>query len=109
MSEHIEMTPNGCSVPHISQENVRCVMGYIVNLTVILDDIFKTSAGNVTENATLKAMGSHVRYGRRNSIHQDISSFVTETFSMRSVIAEKDLVVEKIVSLIRKYCSPPNT
>ena len=84
------------------------MMGYIVNLTVVLDDIFRITAGNVTENATLKAMGSHVRYGRRNSIHHDIRSFVTETFSMRSVIAEKDLVVEKIVSLIWLYCSPVN-
>ncbi|KAN0118382.1 hypothetical protein V8E52_005358 [Russula decolorans] len=92
-----------------SQENVRCIMGYIVILTVILDAIFRTSAGNVTEIATLKAMGTHVRSGRRNSIHQDIRSFVTETSSIRSPILEKDLVLEKIISLIRRYCSPQNT
>ena len=84
------------------------MMGYIVDLTVILDDIFRTTTADVTENAALKAMGTHVRSGRRNSIHQDIRSFVTETFSMRSAIAEKDLVVEKIVSLIVRYCSPTN-
>jgi hypothetical protein len=84
-------------------------MGYIVILTVILDAIFRTSAGNVTEIATLKAMGTHVRSGRRNSIHQDIRSFVTETSSIRSPILEKDLVLEKIISLIRRYCSPQNT
>ncbi|KAF8492153.1 hypothetical protein F5888DRAFT_1806885 [Russula emetica] len=92
-----------------SQENIRCVMGYIVNLTVILDAIFRTTAGNVTEIATQKAMDTHVRSGRRNSIHQDIRSFVTETFSIRSATLEKDLVLEKIVSLIRRYCSPPDT
>ncbi|KAI0272988.1 hypothetical protein BGY98DRAFT_1099659 [Russula aff. rugulosa BPL654] len=37
-----------------SQENVRCVMGYIVNLTVILDGVFRTTGGSVTENAALK-------------------------------------------------------
>lgn len=36
------------------------IMGYIVNLTVILDDIFRTAAGNVTENAVLKVAFAHV-------------------------------------------------
>ena len=97
------------SLPHTSQENVRCVMSYIVNLTVILDAIFGTASGNVTEIATLKAMVTHLRSGRRNSIHQDIRSFVKETFSIRSTILEKDLVLEKIISLIRRYCSPQPT
>jgi len=91
-----------------SQENVRCVMGYIVNLTVILDDIFRTTGGNVTENASLKVMGTHVRSGRRDSIHRDIRSFVTETFSIRFAVPQKDLVLEKIIDLIRQYCAPPN-
>lgn len=83
-------------------------MCYIVNLTVILDAIFRTmtTARSVTENATLKAMGTHVRSGRRNNIHRDIRSFVTET---RAAVSEKDLILEKIDSLIWQYCSPPNT
>ena len=92
-----------------SQENVRCVMGYIVNLTVILDDIFRTTGGNVTENAALKVMGTHVRSGRKDSIHRDIRSFVTETFSIRFAVPQKDLVLEKIIDLIRQYCAPPNS
>ncbi|KAI0272994.1 hypothetical protein BGY98DRAFT_1099664 [Russula aff. rugulosa BPL654] len=62
-----------------SQENVRCVMGYIVNLTVILDGVFRMTGGSVTENAALKVMVTHVRSGRRDSIHEDIRRFVTET------------------------------
>ena len=77
------------------------MMGYIVNLTVILDAIFGTTAGNATEIATLKAMGTHVRSGCRDDIHRDIRSFVTETFSIRFAIPEKDLVLEKIISLTR--------
>ena len=84
-------------------------MGYIVNLTVILDGIFRTTGGNVTENAALKVMGSHVRSGRRDSIHQDIRSFVTGTFSIRFALPERDLVFEKIIHLIRQYCAPPNS
>ena len=81
-------------------------MGYIVNLTVILDAILRTTASNMTEIDTLKAMDTHVRSGRRNNIHGDIRSFVTEASSIRSAILEKDLVLEKIISLIRRYCSP---
>jgi hypothetical protein len=89
-------------------------MGYIVNLTVILDDIFRTTGtgGNVTENAALKVTGTHVRSGRRDSIHRDIRSFVTETFSIRFAFPERDLVIlvlEKIILLIRQYCAPPNS
>jgi hypothetical protein len=97
------------SLLHISPENVRCVMGYIINLTVILDEILRTTGGKVTENGTLRVMGTHVRSGRRDSIHEDIRGFVTETFSMRSIIPEKDLVLERIVSLIKKNCAPPNS
>ena len=91
-----------------SQENVRCVMGYIVNLTVILDGVFRTTGGSVTENAALKVMVTHVRSGHRDSIHQDIRRFVTETFSIR-VASEKDLILEKMIHLIRQYCAPPNS
>jgi hypothetical protein len=94
---------------HGSQENIRCVMGYIVNLTVILDYIFRTSGGNVTGNAAREVMGTHVRSGRRDSIHQDIRSFVKEMFLIMPTFSEKDLVVERIVQLIEKYRAPPNS
>ena len=107
-----EWTPrsvaNRLSFSHSSLENIRCVMGYIVNLTVILDDIFRTATGSVTEDAALKVMGTHISSGRRDRIHQDIRSFVT--FVIRSPVrrpaSQKDLVLEKIIDLIRQYYSP---
>ena len=112
---------------HISQENVRCIMGYIVNLTVILSDIIKhpdhmqpavteslteythssTSVGMT--KAARAVMDNHVESGRRDSIHRDIRSFVAETFSIRFATPQKDLVLENIVSLIRRYCALPNS
>ncbi|KAH9998782.1 hypothetical protein BJV77DRAFT_980510 [Russula vinacea] len=80
------------------QENVRCVMGYIVNLIVILDEMFGTAASNVTEDVALMVMES--------IIHEDIRRFVTETFSNR-FYSDNDLVLEKIIDLIRHYCSRP--
>jgi hypothetical protein len=83
-------------------------MGYIVNLTVILDDIFRTGASSVTESAALKATGIHIRSGRRDKIDRDIRSFVAEVFAIRSAVPQRDLVLEKIVDLIRQYCAPPS-
>jgi hypothetical protein len=95
------------SFSHGSLENIRCVMGYIVTLTVILDGIYQTCAGSVTEDAVLKVMGTHVRSGRRDSIHRDIHSFVAFVISSPARPAsQKDLVLEKIIDLIRRYCSP---
>ena len=82
------------------------MMGYIVNLTVILDIIFRTVSDSVTENAALMVMDKHVRSGRRDGIHRDIRSFVAETFSIRLAVPQNDLVLEKIIDLIRQYCVP---
>ena len=98
--------PHWLSLSHASQENVRCVMGYIVNLTVILDVIFRTGTSHVRfvpEEDALKVIGAHIRSGRRDSIHQDIRSFVARE-SIRFAVVQKDLVFEKIIDLIRKYC-----
>jgi hypothetical protein len=85
------------------------MMGYIVNLTMILDDLFRTTSGSVTGNAVLEVIDTHVRSGRRDSIHRDIRSFVAETYSIRFATPEKDLALENIVNLIRRYCAPPNS
>jgi len=94
------------SLAHVSQRNVRCVMGYIVDLTVILDDIFRTAPGDsdVSSNDVQSAMDRHVNSGRRDSVHKDIHSFVTETFPIRFTLSQKDLVLEKIIDLICEYC-----
>ena len=82
-------------------------MGYIVNLTVILDGVFKAAAGSVTEDVVLKVTDAHVKSGQRDNIHRDIRSFVTKTSTIRSAVPQKDLAFEKIVDLIRRYCAPP--
>jgi len=89
------------------QESVRCVMGYIVNLIVILDRIFRIPAKNRTENTVQEVMGGHIGSGRRDSIHQDIRMFVAETFPNRFINSQRDSVLEKIIELIRQYCATP--
>ncbi|KAH9061778.1 hypothetical protein EDB83DRAFT_878341 [Lactarius deliciosus] len=45
-----------------SQENVRCVMGYIVDLTVILDTIFNTTFGDISLERVLSVVDRHVSF-----------------------------------------------
>jgi len=88
-----------------SQENVQCVMGYIIDLTVILNDIFRVGSGNVSASDIQPAVDGHVRSGCRDRIHQEIRSFVTETFAIGFSVPQRDLILERITELIRQYCS----
>ena len=90
------------NLSHTSQENVQCMMGYIVNLTVILDG---TAAHRVKEYVVQDVTSDHVNSGRRDSIHRDIRSFVTGAFAVRFAVPQQDLVLEKIIELIKKYCA----
>ncbi|KAH8994195.1 hypothetical protein EDB92DRAFT_1944025 [Lactarius akahatsu] len=90
-----------------SQENVRCVMGYIVDLTVILYAISSTTSGNISPESVLSVIDRHVRSGRRNRIHRDIRRFVAEASIVRFSVPQKDLILERIIDLIQEYCVPP--
>jgi hypothetical protein len=79
-------------------------MGYIVDLTVILDDIFRTNSGFVSVDALQLAINRQFEFGRRDRIHREIRSFVSETFPIRFTVTQRDLVLEKIIDLIRQYC-----
>lgn len=87
-----------------SPENIRCVVGYIVDLTIILDGIFRMAAGGMSPNHAEQVLGRHVRSGRRDAIHHDIRSFIAEAYEIK--VPQRDLVLEKIIDLIRQYCVP---
>ena len=89
-----------------SSENVRCVVGYIVDLTVIMDGIFRVAAGNMSPERALLILDRHEKSGRRDVIHRDVRSFITEASSLRSSVPGKDLVLERIIDLIKQHCVP---
>ena len=97
------------SLSHVSRENVQCVMGYIVDLTVIMYGIFSLAANRVSAAGALSVMDMHVRSNRRSVIHRDIRSFVTEMFGIRFSVQQRDLVLEKTIDLIKQYCVPPSS
>ena len=83
-------------------------MGYIVDLIVILGDIFRTTDDYVSTIDALAAIDRYVEQGWRGMIHQDIRRFVIETFvTSRNPVPQRDLVLEKIMALIRQYTPPP--
>ncbi len=81
-------------------------MGYIVDLTVILDGIFRIAAGNMSPKDADQVFERHVKSGRREAIHRDIRSFVTEALAIRFSVPQKDLVLERIIDLIKQFCVP---
>ncbi|KAF8259218.1 hypothetical protein EI94DRAFT_1042898 [Lactarius quietus] len=91
-----------------SQENVRCVIGYIVHLTVILDDIFRVAAGDAPPKYAQQVLERHIRSGHRDAIHRDIQSFIEEAFVIRFSVPQNDLILERIIELIAHYCVPPS-
>ncbi|KAH9041170.1 hypothetical protein EDB84DRAFT_1474633 [Lactarius hengduanensis] len=91
-----------------SQENVRCVVGYIVDLTVILDGIFRIAAGDMSPSHAQQVFERHARSRHRDAIHRDIRSFITEAFAIRSFAPQKDLILERTIDLIKQCCVPPS-
>ena len=81
-------------------------MGYIVDLTVILDGVFRVAAGDMSPNHADHVLERHVRSGRSNAIHQDIRRFITEAIAIRFSVPQKDLVLERIIESIKHFCVP---
>jgi len=82
-------------------------MGYIVDLTVILDALFSTP-GNISPENVRLVVNRHVSSGKKNKIHRDIRRFVPEAFAVRVSVQQKDLILEEIIDLIQKIlCSLP--
>ena len=92
-----------------SPENVRCVVGYIVDLTVIMDGIFRVAAGEMSPKHALQVVNRHERSGRRDAIHRDVRSFIAEAFVIRFSVPGKDLVLERIIDMIKQYSVHPSS
>jgi len=90
-----------------STENICCIMGYIVDLSVIQDELFQfgrdVSAGDVQ-----LVMDNHDKSGRRSEIHRKVRRFVTET-AEASYVKNNQLAdqrfLQKTIELINEYCS----
>ena len=82
-------------------------MGYIVDLTVILDDIFREVAGNIMSQDCAESIFGRFWTGRRLQIHEYIRNNVEETYSLNST-PHKDIFLESVDDLIKQHCVPPS-
>jgi hypothetical protein len=82
------------------------MMGYIVDLTVILDDIFRAVANNVVSQNRAESILGRFQTSRRHEIHNYIRHYVKETYPVR-LTAEKDIFLESVDQLIKQHCLPP--
>ncbi|KAF8269504.1 hypothetical protein EI94DRAFT_1828906 [Lactarius quietus] len=89
-----------------SQENVRCLTGYIVDLMVIMDGIFRMNAGDMRSSHADQVFERHIMSGRRDAIHRDIRRFIAEEPVLSSFAPHRDLVLERVIDLIREFCVP---
>jgi hypothetical protein len=77
-------------------------MAYIVDLTVILHELFRSSH-SVSATDVQSATKHYAKNGVRRQIHTEIRSFVTE---IPFTYHEKDTIMEKIIDLINQNCVP---
>jgi len=80
-----------------TNENVCCVMGYVVDLTVILYHVFRSSR-DVSAHLVQSAITNFVHSGHKNEIHNSIRDFVTAVPARMHL--ERDVFMERIIDLI---------
>ncbi|KAH9041168.1 hypothetical protein EDB84DRAFT_1474613 [Lactarius hengduanensis] len=88
-----------------NNRNIRCIMAYIVDLTVILHGLF-VHTRSVSATKVQSAVNNYAESSSRSLIHDDIRNFVTEIPSAYQTYQEKDTIMEKIIDLIKQNCVP---
>jgi hypothetical protein len=79
-------------------------VGYIVDLTLILCSVFRSS-GNVSPSDVQSVMDNFDNSRLKTSIHAEISRFIRTV--PRFNYHDNDVVMEKIIDLIRQNCDKP--
>jgi hypothetical protein len=87
--------------PFYSTENICLVVGYIVDLTLILCGIFG-SPGNVSSNKVQSVKHMFASSGLKAIIHAEICRFIETVPKFKYY--ENDVVVGKIADLVAQNC-----
>ncbi|KAH8979846.1 hypothetical protein EDB92DRAFT_1902620 [Lactarius akahatsu] len=83
-----------------NNRNIRCIMAYIVDLTVILYGLF-SSARSVSGTEVQSAVKDFAKSSVRSQIHDHIRSFITQ---IPFTYQNKDTIMEVIIDLIKQNC-----
>ena len=100
--EYVLIVVSKCVGLFYRPEHIRCLMGYVVDLTLILQAVFRVSIAERLEKSAIQERLNEIIYEfqlseRKKLIHDAIWSFVR----MQHPFA-KDNVVDKIESLIKE-------
>ncbi|KAI0276096.1 hypothetical protein BGY98DRAFT_736516 [Russula aff. rugulosa BPL654] len=86
-----------------SKENICLVVGYIIDLLLILCRVF--SSRNVSPGEVQSAINNFAGSSLKTSIHKDISSFITTVPQFQ--YHDNDVIIAKITDLTLRNCDPP--
>ena len=89
-----------CLINLPSHRNIRCIMAYIVDLTVILYRLFE-SRHSVSAANVQSAVSNYAKSITRDRIHEDIRNFVTQ---IPYTYQNRDTFMEKVIDLIKQNC-----
>jgi hypothetical protein len=81
-------------------------MNYIIHLTVILDAIFGTISGDISQENVEVVIDEHVRSGKKDQIHRKIRGFVGATFDIGFSARQQDLILDRTIDFIQEFCVP---
>ena len=87
--------------PLYSVENICLVVGYIVDLTLILCGVFG-SPGNVSSNKVQSVKHKFTSSGLKANIHAEICRFIGTVPKFKYY--DNDVVIVKITDLIKQNC-----
>jgi hypothetical protein len=90
--------------PLFSNENICLVVGYIVDLTLILCRVFG-SPGNVSSSKVQSVKNEFAGAGPKTNIHAEIRRFIETVPKFKYY--NNDIVMEKIIDLIAQNCDLP--
>jgi hypothetical protein len=89
--------------PFFSKENICLVVGYIIDLLLILCRVF--SSRNVSSGEIQSAINNFAGSSLKTSIHNDISSFINTVPQFQ--YHDNDVIIAKITDLTLRNCDPP--
>jgi hypothetical protein len=79
------------------------MMGYIVDLVLILYDVFG-SHGDASRSRAQSVIKNFASFNLKTSIHNDISSFIRTVPQFQYY--DNDVVMAKMIDLISRNCDP---
>ncbi|KAF8525512.1 hypothetical protein BU17DRAFT_83723 [Hysterangium stoloniferum] len=79
--------------------NVACVMGYVVDLTIIMHRL--SSTVEVSEETVETVVQGYARSSEISQVHNDIRSFINDNFPFR--LQDNDYTLNEIIRLIEKH------